>query len=196
MDHNTRAARLDKLTVSPKTSYADLHGLLQEIVAVKGKATSPVIAAAAGAIAKFEANSAVWWRSCLAITGKIDSELPCLSFQSVAFDQSPREFFRLERIFADETIPEKGYVDNEAVDARMQMSRAGTECPSNLSFVSYGVLAWFSQHDHHAVKVTAVSGPLKWSVVFAVDDDYYKLSFDHSVFKADCAAMEKYLKKK
>jgi hypothetical protein len=194
MDHNKRAAKLSKLVNGQKPSYADLHNLLQEIVALKGKAVSPVIAAAAGAITKFEENSAEWWRSCLVVTGKIDSELPCLSFQSVAFGQAPREFFRLERIFADETIPEKGYVDNEATEARMQMSRAGTECTSNLSFISYAALAWFKQGEYHAVKVTAVSSAQKWSVVFAVDDDYYMLSFDHTVFKADCKQLEKYLK--
>jgi hypothetical protein len=193
IDTIKRSQKLAKLVTTQKSSYADSFLSMLVAVSKSGELSNPVASVAAHAISEFENHSAKWWQTCLSIVDKSTAHEPSVSFRSVAFDQTPREFFRIERIDADETIPETGNVELESGEARGQMSRYGVDQPTNLSLISYAALAWFRSHEYLALKV-GVTNAMKWSVVYKVGREYYRLSFDHTVFKADHKQLEKYLK--
>lgn len=195
MDHVARAQKLAKLVKEPKSTYNNEFMAWLVAVSKNGELSNPVQSVAAHAVSEFENHSADWWRGCLQVADKSTAHEPSISFRSVAFGQTPREFFSIERVEPDETIPETGSADTEASEARYQMSRYGVDQPTNLSMISYAAIAWFRRHEYLALKVR-VSGPLKWSMVFKVGREYFQLSFDHTVFKSDHKQLEKFLKEK
>lgn len=195
MDITKKSQKLALLVTGEKSAYADSFLAMLVAVSKSSELSNPVASVAAHAISEFENHSAKWWQTCLSIVDKSTAHEASVSFRSVAFGQAPREFFRIERVVGDETIPETGNVELEAGEARSQMSRFGVDQPTNLSLISYAALAWFRSHEYLALKV-GVSSPMKWSVVYKVGREYFQLSFDHTVFKTDHKQMEKYLKEK